>query len=102
MVMVSERFERPSLWCPAFGRWLRRRYAIGMEEVSRGCATAGVIMTVNNVSTAHDCDHDCTHNGDGREGGLESQSGWAVDLAWREGSRPEAVARDRRGSPAHL
>ena len=25
-------------------------YAIAMEEISRGCATAGVIMSVNNVS----------------------------------------------------
>ena len=24
-------------------------YAIGMEEISRGCASAGVIMSVNNV-----------------------------------------------------
>lgn len=24
-------------------------YAIAMEEISRGCATAGVIMSVNNV-----------------------------------------------------
>ena len=24
-------------------------YAIGMEEISRGCATCGVIMSVNNV-----------------------------------------------------
>jgi len=28
-------------------------YAIAMEEVSRGCATAGVIMSVNNVCTLH-------------------------------------------------
>ena len=26
-------------------------YAIAMEEISRGCASAGVIMSVNNVST---------------------------------------------------
>ena len=25
-------------------------YAIAMEEISRGCATCGVIMSVNNVS----------------------------------------------------
>ena len=25
-------------------------YAIAMEEISRGCASAGVIMSVNNVS----------------------------------------------------
>ena len=25
-------------------------YAIAMDEISRGCATAGVIMSVNNVS----------------------------------------------------
>jgi butyryl-CoA dehydrogenase len=26
----------------------RRRYAVAMEEISRGCASAGVIMSVNN------------------------------------------------------
>ena len=26
-------------------------YAIGMEEISRGCASTGVVMSVNNVST---------------------------------------------------
>ena len=26
-------------------------YAIAMEEISRGCASTGVIMSVNNVST---------------------------------------------------
>ena len=25
-------------------------YAIAMEEISRGCASAGVVMSVNNVS----------------------------------------------------
>ena len=25
-------------------------YAVAMEEISRGCATAGVILSVNNVS----------------------------------------------------
>ena len=25
-------------------------YAVAMEEISRGCATAGVVMSVNNVS----------------------------------------------------
>ena len=25
-------------------------YAIAMEEISRGCATTGVVMSVNNVS----------------------------------------------------
>ena len=25
-------------------------YAVAMDEISRGCATAGVIMSVNNVS----------------------------------------------------
>ena len=25
-------------------------YAIGMEEISRGCASTGVIVSVNNVS----------------------------------------------------
>ena len=29
-------------------------YAIGMEEISRGCASAGVIMSVNNVSDSLD------------------------------------------------
>ena len=29
-------------------------YAIGMEEISRGCASAGVIMSVNNVSSKTD------------------------------------------------
>jgi hypothetical protein len=28
-------------------------YAIAMEEISRGCASAGVIMSVNNVSCLH-------------------------------------------------
>ena len=27
-------------------------YAIGMEEISRGCASCGVIMSVNNVRTS--------------------------------------------------
>jgi butyryl-CoA dehydrogenase len=28
-------------------------YAIAMEEISRGCASAGVIMSVNNVISCH-------------------------------------------------
>ena len=28
-------------------------YAIAMEEISRGCASTGVIMSVNNVSMEH-------------------------------------------------
>ncbi|CAN0542395.1 unnamed protein product [Scytosiphon promiscuus] len=28
-----------------------KAYAIAMEEISRGCASTGVIMSVNNVST---------------------------------------------------
>ena len=28
-------------------------YAIAMEEISRGCASAGVIMSVNNVRPRH-------------------------------------------------
>ena len=37
-------------------------YAIGMEEVSRGCASTGVIVSVNNVSTQ---DSKRTLGGDG-------------------------------------
>ena len=29
---------------------LHKAYAIAMEEISRGCASTGVIMSVNNVS----------------------------------------------------
>ena len=28
-------------------------YAVAMEEISRGCASTGVIMSVNNVSMLH-------------------------------------------------
>ncbi len=28
-------------------------YAIAMEEISRGCASTGVVMSVNNVSSTH-------------------------------------------------
>jgi alkylation response protein AidB-like acyl-CoA dehydrogenase len=28
-------------------------YAVAMEEISRGCATAGVILSVNNVSAGN-------------------------------------------------
>ncbi len=31
-------------------------YAVAMEEISRGCASAGVIMSVNNVRI-HDLNH---------------------------------------------
>lgn len=35
--------------------YLFKAYAIAMEEISRGCASTGVIMSVNNVSTScHD------------------------------------------------
>lgn len=32
-------------------------YAIAMEEISRGCATAGVIMSVNNVRYITQCNY---------------------------------------------
>ena len=36
-------------------------YAVAMEEISRGCATAGVILSVNNVSVyCVSCVVDCS------------------------------------------
>lgn len=29
-------------------------YSLAMEEVSRGCASTGTVVSVNNVSTAHE------------------------------------------------
>lgn len=30
-------------------------YSLAMEEISRGCASTGVVVSVNNVSTAFQC-----------------------------------------------
>lgn len=43
-------------------------YAIAMEEISRGCASTGVIMSVNNVSAPPDIRD--TGGGEASRGGL--------------------------------
>ena len=38
-------------------------YAVAMEEISRGCASTGVIMSVNNVNMLHYITNSLLNNG---------------------------------------
>lgn len=49
-------------------------YSLAMEEISRGCASTGVVVSVNNVSAALP--------GPGGDGGLIGRRRWRSD--WSE------------------